>query len=141
MREGDLGQRADTNRQQSPPLPINPELRPHLHFFHQSYEYQRVLDGELAQRADTNRQLKEVEKRLMLAENLVPASPLVIACGGGSGAVAMAAAMAAPSEGKERLLQHREVLVAQVWRGGEVLVAQVRGGGEVLVAQVRGEEK
>ena len=77
-----------------------------------------MLDGELAQRADTNRQLKEVEKRLMLAENLVPASPLVMACGGGSGAVAMAAAMAAPSEGKERLLQHREVLVAQVSGGG-----------------------
>ena len=85
-----------------------------------------MLDGELAQRADTNRQLKEVEKRLMLAENLVPASPLVLACGGGSGAVAMAAAMAAPSEGKERLLQHREVLVAQV-RGGE---GGVGGSGE-----------
>jgi hypothetical protein len=37
-----------------------------------------VLDGELAQRAEASRQLREVEKRLMLADNLVPASPLVV---------------------------------------------------------------
>ena len=45
----------------------------------------RVLEGEIAQRAEVNRQLKEVEKRLMLADNLVPASPLVTQAGTGGG--------------------------------------------------------
>ncbi|GAX80469.1 hypothetical protein CEUSTIGMA_g7908.t1 [Chlamydomonas eustigma] len=100
-----------------------------------SFEYQRVLDGELAQRADINRQLKEVEKRLMMTDNLVPASPLVMS--------SIATSNMVMAEGKDRLTQRREELqitlghhnvqikeLQAAWEAAKV-EEESRGGGAV----------
>ncbi|KAG1655297.1 hypothetical protein FOA52_002456 [Chlamydomonas sp. UWO 241] len=97
-----------------------------LDMCNQSYEYQRVLDGELAQRAEASRQLREVEKRLMLADNLVPASPLVVdgrvfGGGGGSGASSQGGGGSSSQGGvfvdsaeKARMMARKEKLSAEL---------------------------
>lgn len=81
-----------------------------------SYEYRRVLDGELAQRAEAIRLMKEVEKRLMIANDLVPASPLIP-----SGSV-RPPLPPANIAGRARLVERKAQLEAQVKEHNQQIV-------------------
>eukprot|EP00798_Chlamydomonas_sp_ICE-L_P008275 gene8275-1544_t len=82
-------------------------LEAELDSCNQSFEYRRVLEGELAQRGEAYRQLREVMKKLMISDNLVPSSPLLAPGGGDS---PMAQGMLKPGETREKLLEHKAFL-------------------------------
>lgn len=68
-----------------------------------------MIEGELALRANANRQLKDIEKRLLQLDQLVPASPLVKGSDGGLGSM-----LKLRGESREKLLEAKEELEKQV---------------------------
>lgn len=80
-----------------------------LQFCNMAFEVRRIIEGELALRANANRQLKEIEKRLLLIDQLATASPMV------KGGEAMpASAFKLRGESREKLLEAKEELEKQV---------------------------